>query len=104
MSWPDSAPRAARNRPQIPLTGRCLHRQLRREGPALPLRYTGNTGAFFLTSTFSSGRIEFWGDASPIDDGTGQSGSTLYDGWNDTGATNAPLARNATARLAGASG
>ncbi|MFR9793011.1 hydrolase [Streptomyces sp. MB22_4] len=63
--------------------------------------YSGNTGAFFLTSTFGSGRVAFWGDSSPIDDGTGSSGNTLYDGWNDTGATNAPLALNATAWLAG---
>ncbi|MFK0110481.1 hydrolase [Streptomyces sp. NPDC091217] len=65
--------------------------------------YSGNTGAFFLTSTFGSGRVAFWGDSSPIDDGTGQSGNTLYDGWNDSGATNAALALNATAWLAGAS-
>ncbi|MET9460296.1 hydrolase, partial [Streptomyces canus] len=39
----------------------------------------------------------------PIDDGTGQSGNTLYDGWNDTGATNAALALNATEWLAGGS-
>jgi hypothetical protein len=58
--------------------------------------YSGNTGAFFATSTYGSGRIAFWGDSSPIDDGTGQSGNTLYDGWNDTGATNAALALNAT--------
>ncbi|MGW1797616.1 hydrolase [Streptomyces sp. NPDC001984] len=63
--------------------------------------YSGNTGTFFLTSTFGSGRVAFWGDSSPVDDGTGQSGNTLYDGWNDTGATNAPLALNATAWLAG---
>ncbi|MFJ9536045.1 hydrolase [Streptomyces sp. NPDC101225] len=63
--------------------------------------YSGNTGAFFLTSTFGSGRVAFWGDSSPIDDGTGQSGNKLYDGWNDTGATNAALALNATAWLAG---
>jgi hypothetical protein len=66
--------------------------------------YSGNTGAFFLTSTFGSGRVAFWGDSSPIDDGTGQSGNTLYDGWNDSGATNAALALNATAWLAGAGG
>lgn len=66
--------------------------------------YSGNTGAFFATSTFGSGRVAFWGDSSPIDDGTGQSGNTLYDGWNDSGATNAALALNATAWLAGASG
>jgi hypothetical protein len=64
--------------------------------------YSGNTGAFFATSTFGSGRVAFWGDSSPIDDGTGQSGNTLYDGWNDTSATNAALALNATAWLAGA--
>ncbi|MDH6697841.1 hydrolase [Streptomyces sp. MAA16] len=64
--------------------------------------YSGNTGAFFVTSTFGSGRVAFWGDSSPVDDGTGQSGNTLYDGWNDSGATNAPLALNATAWLAGA--
>ncbi|MEU2584229.1 hydrolase [Streptomyces avermitilis] len=64
--------------------------------------YSGNTGAFFATSTFGSGRVAFWGDSSPIDDGTGQSGNTLYDGWNDTGATNGALALNATEWLAGA--
>ncbi|MGW1985524.1 hydrolase [Streptomyces collinus] len=63
--------------------------------------YSGNSGAFFLTSTFGSGRVAFWGDSSPVDDGTGQSGNTLYDGWNDSGATNAALALNATAWLAG---
>ncbi|MFF5499301.1 hydrolase [Streptomyces aquilus] len=66
--------------------------------------YSGNTGAFFATSTFGSGRVAFWGDSSPIDDDTGQSGNTLYDGWNDPGATNAALALNATEWLAGASG
>ncbi|GGR89190.1 MULTISPECIES: hydrolase [Streptomyces] len=66
--------------------------------------YSGNTGAFFATSTFGSGRVAFWGDSSPADDGTGQSGNTLYDGWNDTTATNAALALNATAWLSGASG
>ncbi|WP_105968040.1 M6 family metallopeptidase [Streptomyces geranii] len=64
--------------------------------------YSGNTGAFFATSTFGSGRVAFWGDSSPIDDGTGQSGNTLYDGWNDTAGTNAELALNATAWLSGA--
>ncbi|MFE2431546.1 hydrolase [Streptomyces sp. NPDC059373] len=64
--------------------------------------YSGNTGAFFATSTFGSGRVAFWGDSSPIDDGTGQSGNTLYDGWNDSTATNAALALNATEWLSGA--
>jgi hypothetical protein len=64
--------------------------------------YSGNTGAFFATSTFGSGRVAIWGDSSPIDDGTGQSGNTLYDGWNDPAGTDAALALNATAWLAGA--
>ncbi|MFE4592350.1 hydrolase [Streptomyces laurentii] len=57
---------------------------------------SGNTGAFFATSSFGSGRVAFWGDSSPIDDGTGQSGNTLYDGWNDPAGANAALALNAT--------
>ncbi|MFF1394929.1 hydrolase [Streptomyces sp. NPDC058287] len=65
---------------------------------------SGNTGAFFATSTFGSGRVAFWGDSSPIDDGTGQSGNTLYDGWNDPAGTNAALALNATEWLSGATG
>jgi hypothetical protein len=65
---------------------------------------TGTTGAFFTVSTFGSGRVAVWGDSSPIDDGTGQASNTLYDGWNDTAGTNAALALNATAWLAGAGG
>src|SRR6478752_2616854 len=63
--------------------------------------YSGNTGAFFATSTFGSGRVAFWGDSSPIDDGTGQSGNTLYNGWNDPAGTDDKLALNATQWLAG---
>ncbi len=62
----------------------------------------GSTGAFFATSTFGSGRVAIWGDSSDIDDGTGESGNTLYDGWNDANATDAALGLNATAWLAGA--
>ncbi|MGW5350711.1 hydrolase [Streptomyces sp. NPDC004031] len=66
--------------------------------------YSGNTGAFFATSTFGSGRVAIWGDSSPVDDGTGQSGNTLYDGWNDPAGTDAALALNATAWLSGSGG
>jgi hypothetical protein len=62
---------------------------------------SGSTGAFFTTSTFGSGRVAVWGDSSPIDDGTGTSGDTLYDGWNDTAGSNSELALNATEWLAG---
>lgn len=61
--------------------------------------YSGNTGAFFVTSTFGNGRVAAWGDSSPADDGTGQSGNTLYNGWDDPAGTNAALALNATAWL-----
>ncbi len=44
---------------------------------------TGTTGAAFVTSGYGSGRVAFWGDSSPIDDGTGQPGNSLYDGWDD---------------------
>jgi hypothetical protein len=65
---------------------------------------SGTTGAFFSTSTFGSGRVAIWGDSSPIDDGTGQSGNTLFDGWDDPAGTDAALALNATAWLAGTGG
>ncbi|MCU1679465.1 MAG: Hydrolase [Amycolatopsis sp.] len=65
----------------------------------------GNTGAFFVTSTFGSGRVAIWGDSSTIDDGTGQPGNTLFNGWADPTADNAALGLNATAWLAsGATG
>ncbi len=60
---------------------------------------SGSTGVFFATSTYGSGRVAVWGDSSPVDDGTGQSGNTLYNGWNTD--SNAALALNATAWLAG---
>jgi hypothetical protein len=37
-----------------------------------------------------------------MDDGTGQSGNTLFNGWNDPAGTDAALALNATEWLAGA--
>jgi hypothetical protein len=64
---------------------------------------SGTTGAAFVTSTFGSGRVAYWGDSSPIDDGTGQSGNTLFDGWDDPAGTDAALALNATEWLVGGS-
>ena len=57
---------------------------------------TGTTGCFLAVSTFGTGRVILWGDSSPVDDGTGQSGNTLYDGWNDPAGTNAEWALNGT--------
>jgi hypothetical protein len=65
---------------------------------------SGSTGAAVATSTFGSGRVMFWGDSSPIDDGTGQSGNTLYNGWNDPAGTDATVALNGTEWLSGAAG
>ena len=62
---------------------------------------SGTTGAAVASSTFGSGRVVYWGDSSPIDDGTGQSGNSLYDGWNDPAGTDAAVALNATQWLAG---
>jgi hypothetical protein len=62
---------------------------------------SGTTGAAFVTSAFGAGRVAYWGDSSPIDDGTGQSGNTLFNGWNDPAGTDAALALNATQWLAG---
>ena len=55
--------------------------------PATP---GGNTGPSSPPARFGSGRVAFWGDSSAIDDGTGQSGNTLYDGWNDPPAPTPP--------------
>lgn len=62
---------------------------------------SGTTGAAVATSAFGTGRVAFWGDSSPIDDGTGSAGNTLYDGWNDPAGTNAAIALNTTQWLAG---
>jgi hypothetical protein len=64
---------------------------------------SGTTGAAFVTSTFGTGHVAYWGDSSPIDDGTGQSSNTLYNGWNDPAGTDAALALNATQWLVGGS-
>ena len=60
----------------------------------------GNTGAFFAVSQFGSGRVAIWGDSSPADDGTGEPGKTVYNGWNDPAGTDAQLALNGTEWLA----
>ncbi|MEE1782415.1 Ig domain-containing protein [Streptomyces sp. SP17BM10] len=62
---------------------------------------SGTTGAFFVTSSFGKGRVAIWGDSSAIDDGTGEPGKTVYNGWNDPAGTDAALGLNATAWLAG---
>ncbi|HET6210575.1 MAG TPA: Ig domain-containing protein, partial [Jatrophihabitans sp.] len=65
---------------------------------------SGTTGAAVATSTFGSGRVMFIGDSSTIDDGTGSSGNTLYNGWNDPAGTDDKVMLNGTEWLAGAGG
>ncbi len=64
----------------------------------------GNTNAFFTTSTFGKGRVAIWGDSSTIDDGTGEAGKKVYNGWDDPAGTDAALALNATEWLSTGSG
>ncbi len=61
----------------------------------------GTTGAAVVSSTYGSGRVVFWGDSSTVDDGTGESGKTLYNGWTDPAGTDGTLALDATAWLVG---
>ena len=64
---------------------------------------SGTTGVAVATSTFGSGRVMFIGDSSAIDDGTGQSGNTLFNGWNDPAGTDATVMLNGTEWLASGS-
>ncbi len=49
-----------------------------------------------LYGTFGAGRFAAVGDSSPFDDGTGDSGDTLYDGWDDGSGNNGQLITNAS--------
>ena len=65
---------------------------------------SGTTGVAVATSAFGSGRVMFIGDSSAIDDGTGSSGNTLFNGWNDPAGTDALVMLNGTEWLAGGGG
>ena len=42
----------------------------------------GTTGVMALLATYGTGRIMFCGDSSPADDGTGDTGDSLENGWS----------------------
>jgi hypothetical protein len=42
----------------------------------------GNSGLMALLSTYGTGRVVFVGDTSPADDGTGDTGDNLFNGWS----------------------
>ncbi len=67
---------------------------------------SGNTQVMLAYGTYGNGRFVALVDSSPADDGTGQSGNTLYDGWNqyDNQTTNGKAITNATIWLAKDSG
>ena len=43
-----------------------------------------SSSVMFATSTYGFGRIAAAGDSSPFDDGTGDPGDTLFNGWDST--------------------
>ncbi len=63
----------------------------------------GNTNAMVAYSTYGSGKVVGIGDSSPCDDGSGDTGDKLYDGWvTDAGGNHRKLIINATIWLASA--
>jgi len=58
----------------------------------------GTTNVMSASSTYGSGRVYCVTDSSPIDDGTGASGNTLFNGW--TTYSHIPLFMNASLWLA----
>ncbi len=65
---------------------------------------TGTTGVMCAYATYGNGRVVALGDSSPADDGTGDTGDNLYDGWiEDADGNHERLIMNATIWLAGAS-
>lgn len=66
---------------------------------------TGTTNVMFATATYGSGKICALGDSSVPDDGTGDSGDTLYDGYfTDASGNHQPLLVNSVIWLATSSG
>jgi hypothetical protein len=59
-----------------------------------------NTNAMVAWGTFGAGKFVAVGDSSPIDDGTGASGNTLFDGWDDRNGDDGRLVINASLWLA----
>jgi len=63
---------------------------------------TGTTGVLCAYATYGQGRIAALGDSSPADDGTGDTGDNLYDGWiQDANGNHERLIMNATIWLTG---
>ncbi len=59
-----------------------------------------NTNVMVAYGAFGAGKFVAIGDSSPADDGTGASGNTLFDGWDDANGNNGQLIINASLWLA----
>ena len=60
----------------------------------------GTTYVFLATGNYGNGKIAGLTDSSPADDGTGNPGNHLYDGWNESGVQNNYAILNTTLWLA----
>lgn len=57
----------------------------------------GNTGVMVAYARYGKGKVVSFGDSSPCDDGTGDTGDALYDGWiKDANGNHERLIMNAT--------
>lgn len=57
----------------------------------------GNTGVMVAYARYGKGKVVGFGDSSPCDDGTGDNGDNLYDGWiTDANGNHERLIMNAT--------
>jgi hypothetical protein len=61
---------------------------------------TSNSNALVAYANYGLGRVVAIGDSSPFDDGTGDPGDTLYDGWDDANGNDGQLIMNASLWLA----
>lgn len=62
---------------------------------------TGTTNVMFATAFYGKGKVAAIGDSSPCEDGTGDTGDALYNGyWTDAADNHRPLLMNATIWLA----
>ncbi len=64
----------------------------------------GNSNVMFAYASYGNGKVTALGDSSPCDDGSGDSGDVLYNGWTgDAGGNHERLIINATIWLASSS-
>src|SRR5689334_7003972 len=65
---------------------------------------TSLTQVMAASASYGSGKVVFVTDSSPPDDGTGQSGNNVFNGWGEAGATDSTLFMNASLYVTRAGG